>query len=69
MHNWMYDECKHCGVDYAAEQQAGMYDDQHLKFRDYEKEFAQMMAETDPHPDDTDLKAAEDFAASVLAGL
>jgi len=34
-----------------------------------DEEFAQMMAETDPHPDDTDLKAAEEFAASVLAGL
>ena len=43
MQNWMYDEFKHCGVDYAAEQQAGMYDDQHLKFRDYEKEFVEMM--------------------------
>ena len=34
-----------------------------------DEEFAQMMAETDPHPDDADLKAAEEFAASVLAGL
>ena len=34
-----------------------------------DEEFAEMMVETDPHPDDADLKAAGEFAASILAGL
>ena len=34
-----------------------------------DEEFAQMMAETDPHPDDTDLKEVGEFAASILAKL
>jgi flavodoxin len=32
-----------------------------------DEEFAQMMAETDPHPDAADLKAAAEFAANILA--
>lgn len=43
MAHWMYDEFKHCGVDYSDEAEAQSYDDQHLKFRDYEKEFGAMM--------------------------
>jgi len=39
----MYDEYKHCGVDYSKATQAEEYDDQHQKFRDYEKEFKGML--------------------------
>ncbi len=43
VHNWLYDEFKHCGVDYAKAEQAENYDDRHGRFRNYEKEFAGMM--------------------------
>lgn len=43
MSKWLYDEGKHCGVDYSKADQAEMYDEQHQKFRDYEKEFKRMM--------------------------
>jgi len=34
-----------------------------------DEEFARMMAETDPHPDAVDLKAAAEFAAKILSEL
>ena len=37
--NWLYNEHKHRGVDYSDEKLADNYDEQHQKFRDYEKEF------------------------------
>ena len=43
MTNWVYDEFKHCGVDYSDEKQAENYDNQHQQFRDYEKEFNEMI--------------------------
>lgn len=43
MKNWLYDEHKHCGVDYSDAKQAENYDNQHRKFRDYEKEFHSMI--------------------------
>lgn len=43
MKNWIYDEHKHCGVDYSDAGQAENYDRQHRKFRDYEKEFHAMI--------------------------
>lgn len=43
MGNWIYDEYRHCGVDYSDEKQAEKYDEQHQKFRDYEKEFLDML--------------------------
>lgn len=43
MNNWLYDEFKHCGVDYSKVKQAEMYDDRHQKFRDYKKEFKEML--------------------------
>ena len=43
MENWIYDEYRHCGVDYSDEKQAENYDNQHQKFRDYEKEFNAMI--------------------------
>jgi ubiquinone/menaquinone biosynthesis C-methylase UbiE len=43
MNNWIYDEFKHCGVDYSDINQAEIYDQQHQKFRNYEKEFSDMM--------------------------
>ena len=44
MDAWMYDEFKHCGVDYSDATHAEGYDDQHQKFRNYEQEFAGMLA-------------------------
>lgn len=41
--NWLYDEFKHCGVDYSKAGQAEIYDRHHEKFRDYAKEFMGMM--------------------------
>ncbi|MFA5259870.1 MAG: methyltransferase domain-containing protein [Candidatus Omnitrophota bacterium] len=43
MNEWLYDEFKHCGVDYSKAGQAEMFDEQHQKFRDYEREFREMM--------------------------
>lgn len=43
MHNWIIDEYKHCGVDYSTTATAENYDDQHQKFRNYEKEFTGML--------------------------
>jgi len=34
-----------------------------------DEEFARIMAETDPHPDDADLKAAAEFAVNILTAL
>lgn len=43
MDNWLYDEFRHCGVDYSNAGEAERYDDRHRRFRDYEKEFRGMM--------------------------
>lgn len=43
MSNWMYDEYKHCGVDYSNEEHVNNYDGRHQSFRDYEKEFNDMV--------------------------
>ena len=43
MNNWLYDEFKHCGVDYSTAKQAEIYDKEHQKFRNYEREFKEMM--------------------------
>jgi putative AdoMet-dependent methyltransferase len=43
MNSWIYDETKHCGVDYSDEKQASAYDNQHQKFRNYEKEFLDLL--------------------------
>ncbi len=43
MNNWFFNELNHCGVDYSNKKQAEDYDNQHQKFRDYEKEFADMI--------------------------
>lgn len=39
MKAWIYDEYKHCGVDYSDDKLADKYDEQHQKFRNYKKEF------------------------------
>ncbi len=43
MTKWIYDEYKHCGVDYSNEKQAENYDTRHQKFRDFKKEFNAMV--------------------------
>jgi len=43
MTNWMYNEFKHCGIDYSDEKQAEGYDSLHHTFRNYEKEFEDML--------------------------
>lgn len=43
MNDWLYDEYKHCGVDYSDTKQAESYDQQHQQFRNYEKEVADML--------------------------
>jgi len=43
MINWIYNEYKHCGVDYSEEKFADNYDRQHQSFRNYENEFNEMM--------------------------
>jgi ubiquinone/menaquinone biosynthesis C-methylase UbiE len=43
MKKWLYNEFKHCGLDYSKAGQADVYDEQHQKFRNYENEFKEMM--------------------------
>jgi ubiquinone/menaquinone biosynthesis C-methylase UbiE len=43
MTNWIYNESKHCGVDYSDEKQADGYDEVHQQFRNYAKEFDGMV--------------------------
>jgi len=43
MINWIYNEYKHCGVDYSDGKLAENYDRQHQSFRNYEKEFNDMI--------------------------
>jgi len=43
MKNWLYDEFRHCGVDYSRAENADAYDERHSKFRDFEKEFRGML--------------------------
>jgi hypothetical protein len=38
MTKWIYNESEHCGVDYSDEKNAGVYDSQHQKFQNFEKE-------------------------------
>jgi putative AdoMet-dependent methyltransferase len=38
MKEWIYDEFTHVGVDYAQQDQAGMYDEQMESFRNYDAE-------------------------------
>lgn len=39
---WMYDESRHCGVDYASAETAEGYDSRHENFRDFQAEAAQI---------------------------
>ncbi|HEX3019909.1 MAG TPA: methyltransferase domain-containing protein [Chitinispirillaceae bacterium] len=55
MNSWTYDEFKHCGVDYSDIKLAEKYDEQHQKFRNYEKEFNEML-------DFLSLKNTEDLS-------
>lgn len=43
MSNWIYDEYKHCGVDYSSVGNADNCDNRHTAFRDYKKEFYDML--------------------------
>jgi putative AdoMet-dependent methyltransferase len=43
MQTWHFDEFKHCGIDYSTKENAQNYDKQHQSFRDYEKEFNEMI--------------------------
>lgn len=70
MDKWIYDEFKHCGVDYSKAEHADMYDEHHRTFRNYEKEFQEMMDFLELQ--DTKSKTVIDLgcgtgAASILA--
>jgi putative AdoMet-dependent methyltransferase len=43
MNNWVYNEEKYAGVDYSQNKLAGNYDNQHLKFRNYEQEYNEIL--------------------------
>ena len=63
--NWLYDEFKHCGVDYSKAGQAEMYDRHHEKFRNYEKELTEMMDFLELH--DTKNKTIIDLGCGTGA--
>jgi putative AdoMet-dependent methyltransferase len=43
MSSWIYDERQHCGVDYSNKQIAQNYDENHQTFRNYKKEFDELL--------------------------
>ena len=43
MKNWFYDEFKQCGVGYSKTEHAEAYDKWHQKFRNFEKEYIEMI--------------------------
>lgn len=43
MTNWIYNESKHCGVDYSDAKIAENYDSLHQQFRNYAEEFTDML--------------------------
>ncbi len=59
MTNWIYDEFKHCGVDYSDNNLVNAYDEQHQTFRNYQKEFDDMI-------DFLSLKNIEDLSVIDL---
>ena len=73
MNAWLYDEFKHCGVDYSKAEQAKIYDERHQKFRDFRKEFESMLAFLAlPHPETLaliDLGCGTGAAAIHAAGV
>ena len=42
---WTYDETKHCGVDYHDAEQVRRYDENHLRFRNYDREVQALLTE------------------------
>lgn len=51
MKDWFYDEFHHVGVDYSQQEQAGIYDGQMERFRDYDTEaklFVEKLGAADP---------------------
>ena len=43
--SWMYDEFKHCGVDYSSPEEVAVYDTRHQQFRNYKKEVDEFLSE------------------------
>ena len=41
--DWLHDESKHIGKDYASSREVAMYDESHAKFRDVHKESNQLL--------------------------
>jgi putative AdoMet-dependent methyltransferase len=48
---WYYDENKPCGVDYTSYEEVAVYDEMHMKFRDYEKGADEIIKRLDLGPD------------------
>jgi putative AdoMet-dependent methyltransferase len=66
---WYYDEMQAVGVDYHDPAQAAVYDEQHQRFRDYEKASAAVLARLGLEPSATviDLGAGTGAFALVAA--
>jgi putative AdoMet-dependent methyltransferase len=45
MEKWVYNESRHCGVDFSDINHAARYDESHNRFRDYEKEVTYLLGE------------------------
>jgi len=43
MNEWIFDEFKHCGVDYSDADQAVRYDEEHQKFRNFDQEIVDLL--------------------------
>ena len=43
MNEWMFNEFKHCGVDYSDVSQASNYDEEHQKFRNFDQEIIDLL--------------------------
>lgn len=44
MNQWIFNEFKHCGVDYSDANTASRYDAEHQKFRDFDQELFDLLA-------------------------
>lgn len=63
---WQYDEYQQCGVDYSNPAQVQVYDQQHLQFRDYEKDTQSIIRLIDLKPDQTVIDMGCGTGAFVL---
>ncbi|MDD5727963.1 MAG: class I SAM-dependent methyltransferase [Victivallales bacterium] len=52
MNKWLFNEFRHCGVDYSDAAAVSRYDKEHQKFRNFDRELAELLDKLAlPHPE------------------